>query len=527
MSNNGISRRNFLKGTVAGALGAGLAGALGGCSQNAALPESPDTGNSDTGSQVNVDETIDCDVVVIGGGNSGLTAAVQAAELGAKVVLLECNAALGGNGQFTEGIFAVNSTMQKAAGIDITLREIIAKEQEFFNYRVNALYWKDMTENSADNIDWLLSNGVLFSGQVDDYLGIGRVETMHWWKDGSCSIGFTEPMSAKAKELGVDIRLNTRAQKLVTEDGKIAAVLAEKAEDSYLQVNAGSVIIASGGFVDNDDMLHKLGMNPGRIIKRGMSGHNGDGISMANEVGAVDRTAKACYLRESLVDDVSICFGREAEGKQFFNPFCMWIHTAADILWVNDKAERFANEYCGATTNGNIPNAMLNQKKVFGIFDETVLSQQSQYVKDDLSYILESGYDKMFKADSIEELAQKSGLDSAALSASLQRYNTFCKNKLDEDFNKDASKLSELQAPFYALDFGYAYMASCGGIKTSRDMEVVDSEDNAIPGLYCAGMDGCMLYGETYTISICGSANGHNINSGRVAAKNAVAYLKR
>jgi succinate dehydrogenase/fumarate reductase flavoprotein subunit len=150
----GISRRDFLKGAAAGAVGVAAVGVLGGCS--------PSESNSDEAKSYNVSETKSADIVVVGSGASGICATVQAAELGAQVILLESNSVLGGNGILTEGMLAIGSSLQKASGVgtDITFREVIATEQEFFNYRVNALFWKDLVENSADNLEWLIKNGV-------------------------------------------------------------------------------------------------------------------------------------------------------------------------------------------------------------------------------------------------------------------------------------------------------------------------------------------------------------------------------
>ena len=95
-------------------------------------------------------EVIEADIVVVGSGTSGMCATVQAAELGAKTICLEKNAFLGGNGLGTEGVFALGTSDQEAAGIEVpSFREIIATDAVFFNYRINSLFWKDMVENSA------------------------------------------------------------------------------------------------------------------------------------------------------------------------------------------------------------------------------------------------------------------------------------------------------------------------------------------------------------------------------------------
>lgn len=133
-------------------------------------------------------EVIEADVVVVGSGSSGICATVQAAELGAKTYCLEKNDFVGGNGLGTEGVFALGSSAQEASGIELpSFREIIATDAVFFNYRINSLFWKDMVANSADNYEWLVANGVQFSGVVDNYYGLGKVPCFHWFVDAKGS----------------------------------------------------------------------------------------------------------------------------------------------------------------------------------------------------------------------------------------------------------------------------------------------------------------------------------------------------
>lgn len=129
-----------------------------------------------------IDE-IDTDLVIVGSGIAGLAAAVQAGELGLKTTILEKNSFVAGNAGGVEGIFGINTKMQKAAGITTEPEKIIAKEMELAQYRVDGSFWTDLVYNSSENIDWLVKNGVQLT-KVNDYSGICQFPTFHWFKDG-------------------------------------------------------------------------------------------------------------------------------------------------------------------------------------------------------------------------------------------------------------------------------------------------------------------------------------------------------
>jgi fumarate reductase flavoprotein subunit len=510
--NNNVSRRNFLKGSAAGAAGMAALGVLGACSPSKSAGEAAPT-------KISPSSTMDADIVVVGGGASGMCATVQAAQLGKKVVLLEKNAALGGNGFGTEGMFAVGSDMQKKAGIEITFREIISTEQEFFNYRVNALAWKDMVQNSADNLAWLIECGVPFSGVVDNYHGLGKVPAFHWFKDGKGK-NFIDAMAAKAKELGVNVMTSTPAIDLVLDSGKVVGIYAKKEDGSVIQINCKAVILASGGYADNKEMMEDRGFDMTYAVWQGPAkGHDGDGLRMASAAGGADVSRQRTFLKDPY-----------SYGINFFGTMTQAIHRGGPFLWVNQDAARYVNEACGAFTPGNNSNAVHTQKQSFMIFDHDLLVSLAKNVEN-LEADVEDAVKKcpgknIYKADTIEELATQAGLDPKTLAATLDRYNTLCAQGVDDDFNKDATKMIALKtAPYYIFRQDLSFWTSIGGIHTNRKAEVITLKDEVIPGLYAVGTDGCELYRETYTMNVPASCNGNNCNSGRTAAKNAVASM--
>ena len=224
---NEINRREFLKKTaLVSVLGAGF---LAGCSPKVQSEAGKDTPMAQGASNAPVSETQNVDIVVVGGGNSGLAAAVQASLLGAKVVVLESQGATGGNGYGTEGIFGIGSKLAKAANVSVNPQDIIIPTIKYFENRINPLFWKDMVVASGANVDWLQENGVQFEGKVDSYAPLGVFPTFHWWKDGKGK-NYLEPMTAKAQALGANILKNTSGKDLIVENGKVVGITATKSD---------------------------------------------------------------------------------------------------------------------------------------------------------------------------------------------------------------------------------------------------------------------------------------------------------
>ena len=465
-----------------------------------------------------------CHVVVVGSGPSGLTAAVQAAELGMQVILIECNDTLGGNGPHTEGVFAINSSFQQEQGIHITLREIITNECETFNYHIDALRWKDLIQNSADNIEWLKKHGVGFSGVVDECKGNAKIRPFHWFRiresdkrgDGNLLVN---PLIEAANSLGVRIFPHTRGIELKTERGKVTGVYAMDTHTGQLQdFSCGAVILATGGFVDNDEMMSQRGFNVACLFHRGNPGHNGDGLKMAVSVGAEDVSRRRAYLDKLYIYPLSPYSTTNA-----------YINLKGFTLWVNGNGERFTNEFCGQKVPCYYSNAKLTQKKSYAVFDSDFIArykEEAKNLEEDMEKLVSSGYRNCFRADTIRELAIQAEIPEDVLCATVDRYNTMCFAGLDEDFSKDSSRLLPVcRAPFYIVRQDLAVWTSIGAVRTNRNFEVVNTAGDRIPGLYCVGVEGCELYRDCYTITVPGSANGNNVNSGRTAAREIYQYL--
>lgn len=522
MKNKGnvISRRKFLQDAAVGAASLTAIGLLEGCAPKQVPSESSsNVSQTEAPTKVPVSETQTTDIVVVGGGNSGLAAAVQAAQLGAKVTVLESQKAIGGGGQGTEGILGIGSKMQKAKGIEVDIVEKLDEENRVFNYRLNAWFWKDMLNASGEDIDWLVDNGVLFKGDVDDYHGWGHgLKVFHWWKDGK-GINYTQPMGAKAKSLGVTILVETPAKSLITDGGKVTGIYATKADGSIIQINCKAVILASGGYAANKDMMTAHGQDMVANQYVGFPGQNGDALRMAIDAGGVDITTHRGFMR-------TVGYF----GTIFMTNLSFAIDGISPV-WVNQDGQRYIREDLQPTyMDSYAVNAIMSQEKSFVVFDQGLLEKMASSQPDlisDAAKLVKENKGGIFQADTIEELATKAGMDPKALADTIAQYNAMCDQKADKDWNKPSELMIALtKAPFYIFRHQVAYITSIGGILINRKMEVINASGNAITGLFAAGTAACELYRETYTIDKPGSMNGHNIYSGRTAAKNAVAIVK-
>lgn len=508
----GINRRQFIGG-VSVLAAAGVAGMLAGCSST--------TGATDAANQAvpqNITATHDCDILVIGSGASGLAAAVQASELGANTICIESQSVPGGNMNGVEGCFGVGSRMQKEQGIEVDPGEVIRLEIEQSQFRCSGLGYVDMVHNSGENINWLLDNGVTF-GQVD--VDKGDILVFHRFANHTGGKDYVPAMVSAAEANGVTFLYNTEGSSLIKDDeGVIAGAYATAKDGSSIQVNAKQVIIATGGFADNEDYVAACGLRPESYVIGGVPGHDGSGHQMGVDVGAKSNRESTAMLAAFKVPTTP---GYYDNGK-----FDFVIGVAAPFaLWVNEKGERFINEDFTATNAMSMTLPTWRNETTYIVMDAPMMDLFLNGDADgqtQLADAIEAG--EIFKGDTIDDLADQTGVDPSTIKATVERYNGFVSSGVDLDFGKSSKVLVPFASgPFYAIHVIPQVNTTIGSLQTDRGFHALDENHEPIEGLYVVGVEGAMLWNNIYTINVSGGCNANNVNSGRVAARNAFANL--
>ena len=477
---------------------------------------------------------IETDVIVIAAGASGLAAAVAAAQCGAKVVSFEKGATTGGTGNMGMGPFGVESRLQKLKQVGLTRDEAFRIFMEYTHWRVDAQLVRAYLDKSATTIAWLESLGVEFVEPATYFPG-GQL-TWHLVKPAT---GHPGPMSSatmmkvltdRAKELGVKIHLQTPVKKILKSGDPVIGVVAEDRSGEPVEASGKAVIVATGGFGDNLEMIKKYtGFEWGKdLFSFRIPGLVGEGIRMAWEVGAAPTEMT-----------MEMIYGMPGEWDPRLHETFRQPH-----LLVNLLGERFLNEAVMPNTTFT-GNAIARQKKrsAFLIFDESIKRHMETVGYDEVSVVFpftkvdsldallkdafDKGYQDVFVAGSLEELAEKTGIDPEGLKATVEEYNGYCARGFDPVFNKPHKLLRPLREPrFYAARHLPSAYGTLGGIKINHRTEVLNKEWKKIPGLYAAGTDACTIYGDSYVFTLPGNTMGFALNTGRIAGENAAAFAK-
>jgi fumarate reductase flavoprotein subunit len=468
------------------------------------------------------------DVVVIGGGGAGLAAAVSVAEGGKDVIVLEKMPVLGGATNFAEGIFAVDSVLQRKENINLTTDQVFKQHMEYSHWLPDPRLVRTIIDKSSDTIDWLMEHGVKISGL--GYAFPGAPRTWHTFDGYGAAI--IQSLHKTLKEKNARILLRTPAKSLIKKGGRIAGVIAEDKDGNKVKVKAGAVIIASGGFAANEDMLKTYTKAGPNMITFGSAGKTGDGIKMAWDKGAASEGVDLLQLAIPIVP-----------GERGITPLIAVL--SQPYLWVNQKGERFFEE--GTFPFPFMGNAIAKQPEqlMYLIFDENTKKYMMEegidvgagiYVPTgtklkDLDIELNRGIDKgeVFVADSLKELAKAIDMDRDIFLATVEEYNRFCAKKHDDLFAKNPKYLQAVSSSkYYAIRGHIMLVGTLGGIRINYKTEVLNKNSEPIPGIYAAGNCAGGMYGETYDESFTtGLTLGFAINSGRIAGENAIAYVNK
>ena len=477
---------------------------------------------------------MEADVVVVGSGVSGLAAAFEAAQAGARVAVFEKQPSIGGTSNFFEGIFAVGSAMQKEKYIAYSPDQAFKNFMEYNHWRVDARLVRSLINRSADNIDWLKTRGVEFLEVTINMPDAPR--TYHVVKDGGQAV--VKALALSAKEKGVDIRVASPVKQILKgKRGPSGVVVEFDGKDK--EVACRAVVIGSGGYANNAEWIKKYaGLELGRtVIPMGNVGKMGDGIRMAWEMGGAEEGMGVLHLI------------RVAPFAPEF-PFMNTVEGAAiqPMLWVDPRGERFCDEGIAYydTSLGNV-NSRYRQGYTFCLFDDTIKKHfiekgvfrgmgtvvhpgcKLHDLNEQLEHFLSLNSKEFFGANSLEALAIKMEVDPQVLKTTVEQYNTFCAQRWDAEFAKDPEYLIPLNGPrFYAAKARTCFLGTMGGVKINYRTEVVDQYGSPIAGLYAVGLDAGGLHAESYSMrDTSGIASAFAVISGRVAGENAAKYVKQ
>ncbi len=508
--------------------------------------------------------TIECDICVVGGGLSGLTAATQAAERGAEVVVFEKSGTTGGAANMGMAFFAVESHVQRDQMINWTKDDAFKFMMEYNHWKADAQTVRRWFNMSASTVEWVENFGV-------EILGAYK-----YFQDSNCTQhmirlpGANKPaerqashmvklMTDYANSMGVQFNFRTPARELIVGDkGQVLGVIAVDENGEEIECYASAVIIGTGGIGNNVQMIKDyLGFEWGKdMFTFRIPGLDGDGMKMAWKIGATEApiSMEVTYNTPGTTD----VFKTLSEAMR--QPSC---------IMVNIHGERIINEQImnNTTYTGNAINNQAGHR-AFSIIGQDGIDYMKEHGLDYITYhhavkdlnkwehekelffsgaksaaensvfdgVIDVKYDdeenpqeqNFYECNSLEEVCQVTGIDYKTLKATVERYNSFA-GGYDEDFCKPSRWLRPITGEkFYVARHFPSGYGSLGGIKVNHRMQVLRAaDDKPIPGLYACGTDTAnVVFGGEYCFYNPGSTMSWALNSGRMAGMEADAYTQ-
>ncbi|HIT51538.1 MAG TPA: FAD-binding protein [Candidatus Aveggerthella excrementigallinarum] len=563
----GISRRHFLTGVAAtGALAAfGLAGcapktrdtAPAESAQEASTAnDTPDwLGTAPEIDPADIIETRETELLIIGAGNGGMSAAATAADLGLDFTLCEKT----GDIQKSRHWFgAINTRYTEAAGAHVDEGRLLNEFSRYASGQCDQRVINVWIRESKDVVEWidpiLTAAGMkcAFDNDIDHETGgtsyyLAPMEHYYSGKDAEGkSLDRNTILLHYIQERGYDVTYNHDLAKLVQdENGKVTGAIF-KVTDGYVQINSQlGVLLTTGGYVSNAEMLRACNPMVDRCVtlQYGSPNNTGGGIKAALWAGAAKDTIGAPMIFDrgavfpgedaGIVTEPGEIAGFRGTDKQFnlgSQPF----------MKVTRDGRRFCNEstpydfccFAAAEHNGGVFCQIFdaNLKEDVKRFSTIGCSRQTQQLlaKEadtpiDEIYAAELEKGVMKKSDTIEDLADELGFTGEAKEtflAEVERYNGFFDAQADTDFGKEAYRLSSLRTPpFYGVWYGGSLLTTVDGIRINENMQCLNAQGQVIEGLWAAGDCSGSVFGNNYPECIVGCACGRTITFGRHAVR--------
>ena len=471
------------------------------------------------------------DVIVIGAGMSGLSAAVRASQLGANVLVFEQMARIGGSAAVAGGsIVGAETIIEKEAGIEDSIDLLYADFPRLggegnFNPEVA----RKFAERAGTAVDWLDTFvGVNFGERMPTYgsyepLNVNRV---HFAvpengdvsaSSGKGGTGFVSALKAKLDEYiaagTACLLMETKVTDIVIEDGVITGVVAN-INGVETVVKAPSTIIATGGYGHNEAWLKEFNFT--NVATSTPASASGSGYDFARKAGAVFTGMDFCTA-----------YGGAIPVTGFTKSLAANLYTNPGPIWVGLNGERFADETNADSKLRSDAWTAAEENKVFIVYTDKAINPEMPMITGAadanaaLAELIEAG-EFVFKADTVEELAQKAGINAEALVKTIETYNADCAAGKDSLFGREANLVAMEEGPYYAIMTIPYVLITSGGPQINADAQMVNAAGEVIPGAYLAGEIVGMgnVCGHT---TIGGIGHGNCATWGMIAAENAVA----
>lgn len=446
-----------------------------------------------------------CDIVIIGAGGAGLSAAVEAAKDGKlHIIVLEKQGILGGNTNYsTGGINAAETSFQAALGIKDSKDVFFSDTMAGGGKENDPVLVRSLVDNAPATLDWLSGLGADLSDV--GLMGGSSVPRTHRPKGGS-AIGthLMKVLKEAANKKNIEIRTSNKVTGLLSSGGSVTGVSVQNADGSPYKLTAKAVVIATGGFGANLDMVTRYQPGLAGFATLNHPGATGDAFQWLSPLGAGTVQMPYIQIHPTAEADNHILITEAVRGN--------------GAILVNKEALRFVNEM---DTRDIVSGAILAQTGGLAwlIFDEGVrksLSSIETYASQHL----------LIQGNTLKELAAGSGLPEEALTATLDRYAAFQKAGKDEDFGRNAVQMtSPLQTPpYYCVKVKPAIHHTMGGIRVNAAMQVLRNDNSAVPGLYAAGEVTGGLHGKN---RLGGNGVADIVVNGKIAGKGAAATAQK
>lgn len=445
-----------------------------------------------------IDETYEVDIVIVGAGGAGLAAAIRASQDGADVLVVEKQGIIGGATTRSGGkVMAAGTDIQKEAGISDNDEMMYNYLKEIGGEYIDDVKLKAFTDNALDVYNWMIDLGVNVINVEPIHKSIEPNRVHNTLGGGGMTDGFggniTVPLYEEYKDLDGDIVYNTTVNEIIMNDKQEAVgVIGVKPDGSKVTVHANAVIIATGGYAQNKEMVRSYETEFPFYVTSVPTGNVGDGIKMVEKIGGQIEEYPAT---QTVFLDFNSGTGINEEAG----------------LIVTMDGKRFVNEY---SYQYHVGDALAKTGSTNGWYIATANDPTPT-----VQYAMTQ--DKTLKAASIEELALLMEVDAKVLQETIDRYNGFAKNQKDEDFGKPAEFLYPIEGEqYYALKLMPAVTVTFGGIVIDENAQVLDQNNQPISNLFAAGETAFPgLFGTEYPG--CGVAISGSVYFGLVAGENA------